>query len=147
MFGRKRKKKRISFEVKRIPLPILMRQAIYDSMLEPSEGIAEALGLSPVSDEVALMEEQESQKRLENISVLIPFIESHSDMSARICAAAYALGDDEEGLLNELLGQEGALDLLTDLFKVVCISSSMSCVSTLLNLELIDTKVGYYDGE
>jgi hypothetical protein len=146
MFKRKKKKHR-SVEVKHIPLPILIRQAIYDSMLEPAEGIAEYMGLSPISDEVADMEEQESQKRLERIAVLIPFIDSHSDMAARIVAAAYAIGDDEEGLLTDLLDQDGAIDHLTDLFRTVCISSSVSCVSTLLNLELIESKVSNYDGE
>ena len=144
----KRKKKKIKMvKVRQIPLPILIRQAIYDSMLEPAEGIAESLGLSPISDEVADMEEQESQKRLERIASLIPFIDSHSDMVARIVSAAYALGDDEEGLLTDLLDKEGALDHLTDLFRTVCISSSVSCVSTLLNLELIESKVSTYDGE
>jgi len=139
IFKRKKKKKN-RVEIKHIPLPILMRQAIYDSMLEPAEGIAESLGLPPISDEVAEMEEQESQKRLERFASLIPFIDSHSDLASRITSAAYLLDYDEEDqdmakLVNQLE------DKLVDLFKIVAISSSVSCISTLFNLGLLESKV------
>jgi len=136
MFRRKRKHKRV--EVKHIPLPILIRQAIYDTMLEPSEGIAEAMGLPPISDEVAEMEIAASQERLERFAKLFPFIDSHSDMAARIAAAAYFIEDEEDHL--ESLGDID-LDKITGLFKVVAISSSISCISTLFNLGLLESKV------
>ena len=136
MFKRKRKRERT--EVKHIPLPILIRQAIYDTMLEPSEGIAEAMGLPPISDEVAEMEVADSQKRLERFSKLFPFIDSHSDMAARIAAAAYSFEDEDDQL-----GSLGDIDIekITSLFKVVAISSSISCISTLFNLGLLESKV------
>jgi len=135
MFRRKKKRR---IEVKHIPLPILIRQAIYDSMLEPSEGIAEAMGLPPISDEVAEMEVAASQNRLERFARLLPFIDSHADMCSRICTAAYLLEDD-----GEQLDSLGDLDIesMTSLFRVVAISSTISCISTLFNLELIESKV------
>lgn len=136
MFKRKKKDKKV--EVKHIPLPILIRQVIYDSMLEPSEGIAEIMGLPPISDEVAEMEVEDSQKRLERFSKLLPFIDSHSDMTSRICAAAYAIEDEEDSLSS--LGDVD-IDNVTSLFKVVAISSTISCISTLFNLGLIESKV------
>jgi hypothetical protein len=137
----KRKKKKSKVEIKHIPLPILMRQAIYDSMLEPAEGIADALGLPPISDEVSEMEEIASQKRLERFSMLIPFIDSHSDLASRIVAAAYLLDEDEADHLAALdLGIE-LEDKLIDLFKIVAISASVSCISTLFNLGLLESKV------
>ena len=136
MFRRKKKVKKV--EVKNIPLPILIRQVIYDSMLEPSEGIAEAMGLPPISDEVAEMEIEDSQKRLERFSKLLPFIDSHSEMASRICASAYAI-EDEENSLSSL----GDIDMdgITSLFKVVAISSTISCISTLFNLGLLESKM------
>jgi len=134
----KRKKKQPKVEIKHIPLPILIRQAIYDSMLEPSEGIAEAMGLPPISDEVAEMEVAASQQRLERFARLLPFIDSHSDIASRIAASAYHI-DDEDGYLEAL--DEEDLDKIAALFKIVAISSSISCISTLFNLGFIESKV------
>lgn len=136
MFWKKKTKaKRV--EIKHLPLPVLIRQVIYDTMLMPAEEIANIMGLPPISDDVAEMEERESQKRLEKFAKLIPFIDSHADIAARIAASAYMIEDDEEdyGEL-EKLGIED-LEQLTRLFRLVALSSSISCVSTLFNLGLI----------
>ena len=136
MFWKKKSQaKRI--EIKHLPLPVLIRQVIYDTMLMPAEEIANIMGLPPISDDVAEMEERESQKRLERFAKLIPFIDSHADIAARIAASAYMIEDDEEdyGEL-EKLGIED-LEQLTRLFRLVALSSSISCVSTLFNLGLI----------
>lgn len=136
MFWKKKSQaKRI--DIKHLPLPVLIRQVIYDTMLMPAEEIANIMGLPPISDDVAEMEERESQKRLERFAKLIPFIDSHADIAARIAASAYMIEDDEEdyGEL-EKLGIED-LEQLTRLFRLVALSSSISCVSTLFNLGLI----------
>ena len=135
-----RRKKRMRVEVRHIPLPILIRQTIYDTMLEPAEGIAEAMGLPPISDEVADMEADASQERLERIAGLLPFIDSHADMLSRISAAAYALDDtpDEKNVFNIT---EDDYEKIYSLFKVVALSACISCISTLVNLNLIDVEV------
>lgn len=132
---KKRKLKRL--EIKHLPLPVLIRQVIYDTMLMPAEKIANLMGLPPISEEVAEMEERESQKRLERFATLLPFIDSHADIAAKIAASAYMIEDEEEdyGEL-EKLGVED-LEQLTRLFRLVALSSSVSCVSTLFNLGLI----------
>ena len=132
---KKRKAKRL--EIKHMPLPVLIRQVIYDTMLMPAEQIANAMGLPPISDDVAEMEERESQKRLERFATLLPFIDSHADIAARIAASAYMIEDEEENYGElEKLGVED-LEQLTRLFRLVALSSSVSCVSTLFNLGLI----------
>ena len=134
MFGRKRKK---SWEIPRmltVPLPVLIRQVIYDSMLEPAEDIAETLGLPPISEEVAEMEERASQDRLEYFSHLLPFIDSHADIAAKIAAAAYVLSDEVD--TEEKLNSIDIADM-TKLFRLVSLSSSVSCISTLYSLDLI----------
>jgi hypothetical protein len=133
----KKKSQAKRIDIKHLPLPVLIRQVIYDTMLMPAEEIANIMGLPPISDDVAEMEERESQKRLERFAKLIPFIDSHADIAARIAASAYMIEDDEEdyGEL-EKLGIED-LEQLTRLFRLVALSSSISCVSTLFNLGLI----------
>lgn len=138
IFKRKKKAKRV--EVKHIPLPILIRQAIYDTMLEPAEGIADVMGLPPISDEVADMEADASQERLERFANLIPFIDSHSDIASRIAAAAYALDEDGDDV-NVFNLHEDDYEKIYSLFKIVALSSSISCISTLFNLNLIESKV------
>jgi hypothetical protein len=128
---RRKKKDRISVET--VPLPVLIRQVIYDSMLMPTEGIANALGLPPISDEVADMEEQASEQRLQRFSRLLPLIDSHADIASKIAVAAYLLEDNE---LGEKFMEDA--ETLQRLFRLVALSSSLSCVSTLFNLELIE---------
>ncbi len=131
MFRRK-KKDRISVET--VPLPVLIRQVIYDSMLMPTEDIANALGLPPISDEVADMEEQASEERLERFASLIPFIDSHADMMSKIATSAYLLEESDE----EAKIKVDEVADLTKLFRLVALSSSLSCVSTLFNLGLVE---------
>jgi hypothetical protein len=142
MFWHRKKKARVVFEDNRathIPLPVLIRQVIYDSMLMPAEEIAESMGLPPISDEVAEMEERASQERLEKFSHLIPFIDSHADICSKIAISAYLLEDDLDEEKLEKYGIED-LDNLTKLFRLVSLSASLSCISTLMNLDLIEEK-------
>jgi len=136
-FKKKNKEPVIGFEPKHIPLPVLIRQVLYDSMLMPVEEIAASMGLPPISDEVSEMEERASEERLQAFSALIPFIDSHADIAARIATASYVLGDDDT--MGEKFGEEDQVNL-TKLFKLISLSSSMSCISTLFNLGLLESK-------
>lgn len=133
-FKRKKKKEPIL----QVPLPVLIRQVIYDTMLMPSESIAEAMGLPPISDEVSEMEERASQNRLSRMASLLPFIDSHAELCAKISTAAYLLEDDEleSGVLTEKDAQQ-----LHNLFQLVSLSAAVSCVSTLFSLGLIESKL------
>lgn len=130
------KRKAKTFSTTQVPLSVLMREIVYDAMLTPTEGIADLMGLPPISDEVAEMEEQASHDRLSNISKLLPFIDAHADIVAKIATSAYIL--DEEN--DEDMGKE-QIDQLNYLFKMVSLSAAVSCVSTLVNIGLIESKV------
>jgi hypothetical protein len=107
-FLRRRKNKKSP--VIQVPLTVLMREIIYDSMMHPTEGIANSMGLPPISPEVADMEEQASESRLSNIAELIPFIDAHSDIAAKIATSAYLLDDEnKESVSNDNLEQLNAL--------------------------------------
>lgn len=132
---KRRKKKDKTIEV---PLSVLIRQVIYDTMLMPAEDIAVTMGLPPISDEVSEMEERASQTRLGRMGKLLPFIDSHADLVAKISTAAYLLEGDEEEVA--ALGSKEA-EQLHDLFRLVALASAISCVSTLFSLGLIDSKL------
>jgi hypothetical protein len=91
-----RRKKKKKDPVIQVPLTVLMREIIYDSMMNPTEGIATLMGLPPISPEVADMEEQASETRLSNISELIPFIDAHADIAAKIATSAYMLDEENK---------------------------------------------------
>lgn len=135
MFSSWRRKKRLK-HVTQVSLPVLIRQVIYDSMLTPTEGIAVAMGLPPISDEVSEMEERASEDRLSKFSALLPFIDSHADIASRIATSAYILEDDST---DEIDAEE--IESMTRLFRLVSLASSVSCVSTLINLGLVESKV------
>ena len=135
-FLRRRKNKKSP--VIQVPLTVLMREIIYDSMMHPTEGIANSMGLPPISPEVADMEEQASESRLSNIAELIPFIDAHSDIAAKIATSAYLLDDEnKESVSNDNLEQLNAL------FRMVSLAATISCVSTLNNIGLIESKAVY----
>ena len=139
MFNKRKRRNRDKIiEMVSVPLPVLIRQVIYDSLLEPAELIAEALGLPPISDEVSEMEERASQDRIEVFSHILPFIDSHADIAAKIAAAAYALGDIDDG---EKL-EASDLEDMTKLFRLVSLSAAVSCLSTLISLGLVEITGG-----
>ncbi len=133
-FWRSKKRK---VNVTQVPLSVLMRQIVYDAMLTPTEGIAEIMGLPPISDEVADMEQEAHEVRLGNIAGLLPFIDAHAEILAKVATAAYTLDHSTEF---ENIPENG-LDQLSNLFKMIALASSVSCVSTLNNIGLIDSKV------
>lgn len=136
MFWSKKKRRVRRVDVlKQVSLPVLIRQIIYDSMLTPPEGIANMMELPPISPEVSEMEHQASEDRIGNISALLPFIDAHADIAARISGAAYRLEGDDTEISDE------ELDQMLGLFRIVSLASAVSCVSTLVSLGLIESKV------
>jgi hypothetical protein len=139
MFNKKKRRDRErAMKMVQVPLPVLIRQVIYDSLLEPAESIAEALGLPPISEEVSEMEERASQDRIEVFSHILPFIDSHADIASKIAAAAYMFTDEED--LDKLEGID--MDEMTKLFRLVSLSATISCISTLTNLGLVKVTGG-----
>lgn len=130
------KRKKHKFPIHSISIPSLIRQTIYDTMLMPPEKIAVSLGLPPISEEVSEMEERASDERISKISPLLSFIDSHSEIAAKITTSAYMLEGEN---MDEVSVSE--MEQMTSLFKLVAISATISCVSTLVDLGLVECKV------
>jgi hypothetical protein len=135
---KRRRKSLLTERTINVPLPILIRQVVYDSIFDSSQDISNLMGLPPVSDEVHEMEQRASDDRISRFSGLIPFIDAHADISAQVSTYAYLLEADKD---RKEFADEEALEELTKLFKLISMSASMSCISTLMDLGLLDTEV------
>ena len=136
-----KRKRKVRHDLDMMTVTSLIRNAIYDSMLMPPEKIAVSMGLPPISEEVSEMEERASDERIHRIHSLLPYINSHSEIAAKITASAYLLeGETSEVTLDEA-------EQMTDLFKLVALSATTSCISTLVDLELLECKVRHIHDE
>ncbi len=143
MWPFKRKRYRVVNQIIDVPMPILIRQVVYDSIFNYSYEISNKMGLPPISEEVHDMEERASQERISKFSALLPFIDAHADIAAKVAAMAYVIESD-----NPIEFEDSTnFAELTKLFKLVSLSSSVSCISTLMNLGLLETKVVSNDDE
>lgn len=133
---RKKKKEEHVTEYMTVPLSTLLRNILYDSMINNPESLALQLGLPPISEDVSEMEAEASEARLVKISALLPLIEAHAQLSSEITMVAYAKAMPfEEGEEDE------QVETLTHFFKLIALASSVSCLSTLVDLGLIETSV------
>jgi len=133
-----RKKKTKEVTIKTISPGVQIRKIIYDSGIKQPELIAEMLGLTPLSMDVAEMEESASEERLAKLAPILPVIEMHSMISAQISAMTYFASAMEDG---EGTPDEEVFDAMTTLFKHVSFSAAVSCMTALVDLNLI--KEGY----
>lgn len=128
-FFRRRKKHSVS--VTHISPQVLIRKIIYDSGCPNPEEVAQVLGLTPISDEVADMEEQASADRLSKIEILMPIIRAHADISAQVAAVSYASELDSSEISDDMK------HALVILFKFVAFSSAMTCLASLVDLDIL----------
>lgn len=113
----------------------LLRNVLYDSMLSDPESISKKLGLPPISEEVSEKEEEASEERIDKIAVLLPLIEAHAELSSKIAIAGYS---NVAPLEQE---SEEAQDLILSFFKIISFSAAASCISTLVDLGLLEVPV------
>lgn len=132
-----RKKKNKVTHVPTVSPASQIRKIIYDSGCKYPEVVANMLGLTGVSEEVAEMEEEASDFRLSKIGPILPIIEMHSLISAQVSAMTYfasAAFDGEEEPAKEIL------EAMVNLFKFVSFSAAVSCISALVELDLVSER-------
>lgn len=131
------RKKNNKITITTISPQVLIRKIIYDSGCTDPEAVALVLGLSPISDEVAEMEEQASTERVSRIAALLPIIEAHASIAAQVAAASYAtesLDLEDADLPDETLAA------LVTLFKFVSFSASMTCLAALVDMNILSER-------
>lgn len=75
---KKNKKKKITDKLTELNVQGRVRGFILDSQIDHGHEISVLLGCSPISDDVAEREEEESDKRLSKIAFLYPLIHAHA---------------------------------------------------------------------
>lgn len=118
-----------------IPFSTLTRWYLYDLSIPDPNDIAVELGLNPVSDEGHDMEEQDSEKRLEELEPLLPYLDILSELNAKIITNMQ---------LSELkkhrdidIELENDAEVMQDLYYAVGFSALVSAFSSALELGII----------
>jgi len=131
----KKKKSNNKLKITQLSPKSQMRKIIYDSGCKHPEQVAILMGLGTVSDDVAEMELEASERRVHRLDPILPLIETSALVAAQVSAMAFIQGEVEDG--EEPPGEEVVV-ALTQMFKIVSIASAVSCMSTLIDLGLIE---------
>ena len=71
-----------------VPMSFLLRWYCYDLSVPNVAEITKELGLTPISDDAEEMERLESEKRLERVMPIMPFIEAMAHINAVVVSEA-----------------------------------------------------------
>lgn len=113
-----------------------MRGFILDSQLPHGHGIAELLGCTYISDEVAEREEEESDKRLEKVAYLIPLVYAYAHSLAEGLVEhqkfhAEEEMDEDSQIPDEIWVQSNAL------FEKVGMATTLGAISQMVDMGLL----------
>jgi hypothetical protein len=124
-----------SFEIvtTEVPKSTLIRWYLHDMAIENSNDMAKIFGLTPISDEGAGKEEEDSDSRLLKLDGFLPFIEVMADINARVVAQLQAEIMKEDG---EALNQE-AIDDLVGFHTAVSISALVPAFASAIEIGMI----------
>lgn len=114
-----------------VPMSMIVRSVIYDAGFENPEAVVASLGLQTVSDEVAEMEEEASERRLDAIEPLAPLLGIISAMLAKATVAYSTSALSEEQVSEEMQEQ------LTSQFQRLALGSAICALSTMVEIGLV----------
>ena len=120
-----------------VPVSTVYRWYLYDTGLtDDINGLAEMIGLNPISEEGEAKEKEESDERLENIDNLYPFLESIADLSAKVFTSVHLkeLSDNNGPELKLLLENIEGMEAV---YKAVALSTLMGAFSIANDLGII----------
>lgn len=135
----KRKNKDTKIVVKSFNISSLIRKIMYDTGIPNPEDVAELIGLSRISSEVAEMEYEASEARIAKLSPIMSILDAHASITASIVAMSYSVAVSEEE--DREAPDEEELEALNKLFNMVALSATISCLTALVELNLF--KEGY----
>jgi hypothetical protein len=127
-------------QIEKDPTPIMdnfSRELLFDAKFENPLKVASLLGLPPISDELAVKEQEESNKRIKKIAWLIPLFQSVSNLVASGIIVE-SIADRNDNFPDEFY------EVLQHRLESVCMAALLSTMSTLVDVELV--KIGELDG-
>lgn len=120
-----------------IPVSTIVRWYMYDTSLYDENDLAELIGLSRVSQEGHVKEQEDSDNRLLAIEQYIPFLEQMAEISANILTTIQLKEiDDSEEL--SALADGMPTEIMHSLFKAVALSTLIGTFSVGTHLQIIN---------
>lgn len=123
--------------VTEMPMTLLNRWFLYDTGLGNENDLAEAIGLTRVSEEGDSKEREDSDIRIEQIAYLIPFMDHISTLTAE------TIGESQKSLMVEdgvpLDQADSDLEVVKRVYKAIALSSLLAGFSIANALQFIET--------
>ena len=123
--------------VTELPVTVLNRWFLYDTGIGKENELAEVIGLMRVSDEGDAKEREDSDKRVEQIAYLLPFVDHISNLTSEVVAESQKKLMLEDGVPDEQV--EHDLNIVKSVYKAISISSMMASFSIANELGFIHT--------
>jgi hypothetical protein len=132
-----RKKKKPEYEVQmhNVPLTTMVRWFLID-IGYGEDRIDELIGLTPISEEGLTKELEDSDKRLESLEAIIPFIETMAEIASNSLSTIAVSVADELG--EPLQTSEESIEILNGLYYSISMSSIIGAFSIAAALGIID---------
>ena len=120
-----------------IPVSTIVRWYMYDTSLYDENDLAELIGLTRVSQEGHVKEQEDSDNRLLEIQQYVPFLEQMAEISANILTTIQLKEiDDSEEL--SALADGMPTEIMHSLFKAVALSTLIGTFSVGTHLQIIN---------
>ena len=136
----RRKKPEFEIVTNDVPMTTVYRWYLYDtSLTDEVNDLAEIIGLSRISEEGEIKEEEDSERRMQNAAPLFPFLESMADLSANVMSALHAKEMVEE--YPEEIDEDTTkmLSEMHSVYKAIALSTLVGTISGALELGIIET--------
>jgi len=120
-----------------IPVSTIVRWYMYDTSLYDENDLAELIGLTRVSQEGHVKEQEDSDNRMLEIQQYVPFLEQMAEISANILTTIQLKEiDDSEEL--SALADGMPTEIMHSLFKAVALSTLIGTFSVGTHLQIIN---------
>lgn len=132
-----RKNKKVEYEVYShdVPLTTMVRWFLND-IGYGEENIDNLIGLSPISEEGATKEIEDSDKRLDYLKAITPFIETMSEIASNTLSTIAVKIADDQG--QPLETSDESIELLNSLYYSIALSSILGAFSIASALGIIE---------
>ena len=134
----KRRKDEYEIVTSQIPMTTVYRWYIYDTVPDANANeIAVSLGLNPISPEGEAKEREDSEERLLQVQELFPFVETISELSAKVMTSMHlkeldGIDSEDKDIILQNVGS------MASVYKAIAFSTLIGAFSIGINLGMIE---------